>query len=169
MTHPMHEIDARPVGSMSDEELRHAERDLVLVSNHLTALAGLCRQRVNAIRSMLDRRDARRAKGEEVHPSRNGGESKGGLQLRRPPQERPTFSDHAVVRYLERARGIDLEEVRCAMTKAYDAGAVMAGGGIVLAEGLCHVRDARGFVKTIIPLEWLSEDDVEMAEATYRR
>lgn len=168
MNHPTHEIDVRSVGSMDDEELVHAERDLAVVVGHLSTITGFCRQRMKAIRSMLDRRASLRERGEEVRLSPPDA-GRGGLKLVRPEGETPTFSDHAIVRYLERMRGVDLGEVREAMTQAYRGGEVMAGGAIVLADGLAHVRDPRGFVKTIIPLEWMSDEDIALTRATYDR
>ena len=83
--------------------------------------------------------------------------------------ETATFTDHAILRWLERLHGVDLAAVQGEMAQAYARGTTMAGGGIVTADGQCFVRSAEGEVKTVIPLDWLREVDVQVAQETYER
>lgn len=155
-------------GSMSDDQLWRAERDFSLVSGRLSAIAGRCSVHARAIRAIIDRRDARRRRGEVVEPSkpkRSAIEADADIET----GETPTFTDHAILRWLERLHGVDLTAVQEEMARSYARGTTMAGGGIVTADGQCFVRSAEGKVKTVIPLDWLREDDVQVARATYER
>jgi hypothetical protein len=164
---PMERLPTTALQSMEDTDLFRAERDLLTTASILTTLAGLCANRAKAVRSVLSRRSADRDRGMDPTP-RPGREGRGGLALVRPDGEIPVFSDHAVLRWLERRHGVDPTAVRAEMTAAYDAGGTMAGGGIVVSGDMCFVRTAKGMVKTIIPLEWLRDEDVELAGRTFR-
>lgn len=166
-TLPMNRLPSTALQSMEDTDLFRTERDLLTTASLLTTLAGLCANRAKAVRSVLSRRAADRERGMDPAPKevRDG---KGGLALVRPDGEAPVFTDHAVLRWLERRHGLDLANVRTEMTAAYDAGSTMAGGGIVVSGDVCFVRSAKGMVKTIIPTEWLRDEDVALAERTFR-
>jgi hypothetical protein len=165
---PMDELSTMAVGSMSDDDLFRAERDLTTVATHLTVIAAKCMQRAKAVTSTIMKREHARSQGREVAPA-TPGEGKGGRDLVRAPGEKVSFSDHAVLRWLERTADVDLDAVRAEMTAAYDAGGTMAGGGIVVSGDNCFVRTAQGLVKTMIPLSWLRDEDVEVARVTYER
>lgn len=165
---PMGDLSSMAVQSMSDDDLHRAERDLTLVAHHLTNIAGKCRLRAKAITSTIMKRAHARTQGREVIPSPPR-EGKGARDLVRPAGERVAFSDHAVLRWLERTADVDLDRVRAEMTAAYDAGETMAGGGIVVSGQHCFLRTAQGVVKTMIPLSWLRDEDIEIARTTYER
>lgn len=168
MTHPMDELSSMAVQSMSDDDLYRAERDLTLVASHLTNIAGKCVQRAKAVTSVIMKRKHARDQGRTVTPS-PAREARGARDFVRAADETVTFSDHAVLRWIERTGGIDLDAVRTEMTAAYDAGDTMAGGGIVVCGDNCFVRTAQGLVKTMMPLSWLRPEDIELAERTYAR
>lgn len=168
MMHDDIELSTLAVQSMGDDELHRAERDLTIVATTLSRIAATCMQRAKAARSVISKREHARSQGRDVQPAPPR-EARGGRDLVRLPGETVSFSDHAVLRWIERTGGIDIDAVRAEMAAAYDAGETMAGGGIVVSGGNCFVRTARGVVKTMMPLEWLRPEDIELAERTYRR
>jgi len=162
------QLSTMAVQSMTDDELHGAHRDYTAVADHLARIAGLCSNRAKAILSVMSKRANARSQGRETVPSKPK-EGAGALDLVRPLDEDVSFGDHAVMRYLERVHGIDLTAIRNEMKDAYQHGDTMAGGAIVVSDGNCFLRTKRGFVKTMMPLEWLREEDIAIAVETYER
>ena len=50
----------------------------------------------------------------------------------------PKVSDHAVVRYLERFMGIDVDEIRCKILTPTVKGAIEAGAKTFISEGITY-------------------------------
>lgn len=162
------QLPTMAVQSMTDDELHGAHRDYTAVADHLTRIAGLCANRAKAILSVMSKRANARSQGRETVPSKPK-EGAGARDVVRPSDEDVAFGDHAVMRYLERVHGVDLAAVRTEMTDAYQRGETMAGGAIVVSDGNCFLRTKKGFVKTMMPLEWLREEDIAIAVETYER
>lgn len=68
------------------------------------------------------------------------------------PAPLPSVPDHAVIRYLERAKGVDIEAVRRHIADLVKRG-VAAGGDAVVVEGVKFVlRD--NVVVTVLDRRW---------------
>jgi len=68
---------------------------------------------------------------------------------------RPRISDHALVRFLERAGGLDIEALRASLAdslaRAHDAANDIGGGDyLISADGLAYVVRS-GTVTTVLP------------------
>lgn len=152
--------------SLSDDALYRAQRDFAHVASALATLAGQCEQRANALQSVIDRRAHARSVGKSTTPTASTGIAKGARFLQNGAST-VTFGDHALMRYLERIRGIDLDATADEMRQMFERGEERLGGAVVVSGGHCFIRRPDGFVKTILPMEWLGSEEAALAERTY--
>ena len=62
---------------------------------------------------------------------------------------RHPVTDHAVIRYLERVQGVDIEALRRQIGRVADKGLAVGAGGVI-SGGMIYVIEG-GFVVTVIP------------------
>jgi hypothetical protein len=84
-------------------------------------------------RQVLNR--APRDKGRSAADTAPGGHASPGAEFARPQADVPHISDHAVLRYLERAYGLDVEAVRAEMMVGI-APAIAFGASVVICHGV---------------------------------
>jgi hypothetical protein len=78
---------------------------------------------------------APRDKGRSAADTAPGGHASPGAETARPQADAPHISDHAILRFLERAYGLDVEAVRAEMMVEVKA-AVDFGASVVICHGV---------------------------------
>lgn len=164
----MFDPEPKPVkrfSAMTDDELFHLGKSFSQFYNALGKVASRCKMRARAVQSVIDQRSAKRLAGKKVTITDGGLSPK---DRRRAAAEititgnEVTVSDHALVRYLERVKGMDFASLRAEIADRIRAGESHFGGSVVTdAEGYTYIRRPDGFVKTVMHQDWLSEDDLK--------
>lgn len=65
---------------------------------------------------------------------------------------KPEISDHAVLRFLERAKGVDIGSVRDEMQKSIAGAETLMGQHMRCQDGLIYCLSGEGHVKTVLPI-----------------
>jgi hypothetical protein len=66
-------------------------------------------------------------------------------------------SDHAVIRYLERVRGVDVGAIREEIAITCEQGAALVGDKMRGADGFLYCCNNDGFITTVLPLDAVVE------------
>lgn len=75
---------------------------------------------------------------------------------------KPEISDHAVLRFLERAKGLDVNSIREEMQNSLANAEMLMGQHMRCQDGLVYCLSNEGHVKTVLPIRAI----VEAAEET---
>lgn len=78
-------------------------------------------------------------------------------------------SDHAVIRYLERVRGMDVSAIREEIAMTCERGAPIIGDKMRGADGFLYCMNNDGFITTVLPLEAVIDEAVEQEHAMHQR
>lgn len=159
-------LDTRQVATMSDDDLHRAWRDYSTVATRCSQLAAQCTQRAKLLRSQIDLRDIGKVKQSDKDTTRI---SKGVKSIANADTAAPVFTDHAILRYLERFKSIDMTALTQEMTEVYASGTMTSGGAIKEAGDHCFIRSPDGKIKTIIPVDWLTGETRDQAMQIYAR
>lgn len=146
------------LSKMSDEALFRLRRDLNQFADVVGRKVSSAKMRLRAIESILSKR------GKPVENVIRSPSS--------PNEDAPleyVMSDHAIVRYLERVKGFDLMALCAEMSDQIKAGEGYLNGALVESNGFTYVVRPDGFVKSVLPAEWISESDQAFAAADNKR
>jgi hypothetical protein len=73
-------------------------------------------------------------------------------------------TDHAMIRYLERKRGLDITALREEIRSNIAAGEQYINGALTIHEDMVYVRRGGGdTITTIMPVGFMDDDDVKLA------
>ena len=147
------------LSKMSDEALFRLRRDLNQFADVVGRKVSSAKMRLRAIESILSKRGK---------PVENVIRRSSPPNEASPPPEY-VMSDHAIVRYLERVKGFDLTALCEEMSDQIKAGEGYLNGALVESNGFTYVVRPDGFVKSVIPAEWISESDQAFAAADNKR
>lgn len=124
-----------------------------------TKVGGAAKQKVKLIQSILAKR------GEVI-----GGSMKESDNLRHPIPSDIAITDHALVRYLERFKGIDMQAVEAEMREKIKNGESYYGGAVVVDEdGSSYIMRDSTLVVSMMPHDWLDEAAGIAAETAFKR
>ena len=145
----------------STAELHRALTDYRFVFTVFSKIGAVAKGKVQSIQSEMMRRGAS-IKGKSTPPNPNS--------LARPLTGGGGVSAHAMLRYLERVKGIDLEALGAEIAERLENGESYYGGAVITdKEGISYIMSADGLVKTIMADDWLAETDKVAAEEVMRR
>jgi hypothetical protein len=78
-------------------------------------------------------------------------------------------SDHAVVRYLERVRGVDVSAVREEIAMTCERATALIGDKMRGADGFLYCCNNDGFITTVLPLDAVVDEAAESERAMRER
>jgi hypothetical protein len=144
---------------MSNAQLHRLMSDYRWVYSVFNQIAGKARVRVKGIQSVLHKRGDKAA-GIMTEPEEGS--------LKRPVTG-GGLTDHAIVRYLERVKGIDIKALEDEILEKVREGESFYGGAVIVdKEGNSYVLREDGLIKSVMPHAWLSEADGIAAEQSHR-
>lgn len=160
--HPVEE--ETKLSNMTNSELHRLLLDYRWVHAAFIDIAGRARQRVKSIQTLLMRRGAEHG-GYRTEPNPSEAE----LARAYPSILCGGITDHAVVRYLERVKGVDIKAVEAEMMEKINSGTPYFGGAVVVDDdGTSYIRREDGLVKSVMPHDWLDEADKMAAEHSHK-
>jgi hypothetical protein len=135
----------------SDSDLHRMQREHKAFLGTVDAILGKMRGRLKALTSEISKRD-------EIAKKR---------QSSRGERKQLIVTDHALVRYLERKHGIDLDEVVAEIRANIGNGEQYMNGALTIHEDMVYIRrspetDAEA-ISTIVPVAYLKDDDAKLA------
>jgi hypothetical protein len=155
---PLPESDK--LSKMRTSELHRLLKEYRWVFTVFSQIAGGARLRVKAIQSVLMKRGEDGA-GKATPPTEDS---------LRHPVTGSGITDHALVRYLERVRGIDMGQVEDEMLARIATGTSYYNGAVVVDQNdISYIVRRDGLVVSVMPNEWMSEADAVAAEHALRR
>lgn len=152
----------------SDDDLHRMAREHRDAMAEIADIMGRLKNRAKSIQSTIDRREAGKA-------SQHGGPPKPSPPL--VEDEAPTVvTDHAIVRYLERARGIDMDEVVAEMKDRVENGERYMNGALTIHDGMIFVsrrnpnaKDRARAITTVMPENYMDDNSVSLAAKLHER
>lgn len=160
--HPVEEESK--LSKMTNSELHRLLLDYRWVHGAFMAIAGRASSRIKALQSHLMKR-GHNAKGYRTEPEPSPEQ----LNRAYPAILVGGITDHAVVRYLERVKGVDIAAVEAEMMEKINKGTPYFGGAVVVdEEGTSYIRREDGLVKSVMPHDWLEEADMLAAEQSHK-
>lgn len=144
------------IGDASDDQLHRMKIEHLGFIGVMDRIMSRVKNRSKAIQSELSKREAQSKKA-----ARRG-------------DKKPTIvTDHAIVRYLERKQGLDVDAIVSEIRSNISDGESFMNGTIVMHDGMMYVRRSPGSndeaVSTIMPEDYLDEDTVEVAQQAMER
>lgn len=146
--------------SFASSELHRLLREYRWVHTVFGQIGGSARMRVQAIQSILAKRGVDFGGGRQ--PPEN---------MRHPaPDGDTTISDHAILRYLERVKGIDVQAVEKEIKEKISQGTSYFSGAVIVDDNdISYIMRQDGFVVSIMPHDWLEDSQKVAAEDALRR
>lgn len=134
------------VEDLTDVELHRLKVDMQVFATYTGKIASRSKNRATAIQSELDKRAAK--------------------QRSRPrPTEKPTISDHAIVRYLQRVKGMDIAAIEQEMWANINQSEPILSENILSHNGFVYVRrPASNFIVTVLLEDELNDEDIAFSE-----
>lgn len=143
---------------MSNSELHRLYSADVAVHGVFSEIAKKARSRLKVLQSLLMKRGGLTPANVLEDPN----------SLRRPALGKGV-SEHAMLRYLERVKGLDLREIEKEILGRVSDGETYYNGAVVIdQEGVSYIMRDDGMVKSVMPQEWLDENDRMQAERSFR-
>jgi hypothetical protein len=140
-------------------ELHRQLREYRWVYTVFTQIGGAAKNKVKLIQSILSKR------GEAIGGSINEPDN-----LKHPVPEDIAVTDHALVRYLERFRGINMAEVEAEMRERIRSGERYYGGAVVVdGDGNSYILRDEKLVVSMMPHEWLDDAAGVRAQVAFTR
>lgn len=151
-------LDEDAIEQMSNSEVHRLYSADIAVHAIFSEMAKKARTRLKRLQSILSKRGHLVPASGEYDPN----------DLRRPALG-AGVSEHAMLRYLERVMGMDLRAIEAEILERVKAGDSYYSGAVVIdKEGVSYIMRDDGLVKSIMPQEWLDENDGICAERSYR-
>ena len=145
----------------SDAQLFDLHRDYKLFFATADRAMAQIRGRFKALTSEIMKREA------GSRPSRSTGSE---LVTTVPSTEVEIVTDHAMVRYLERKRGLDVAALRDEIRANIAAGEPYLNGALTIHDDMIYVRRSGGqAVSTVMPVGFMDDDDVKLAGELFER
>lgn len=156
---PLEEGDK--LGRLRSSELHRLLKEYRWVYTVFSQIAGRASLRVKAIQSILMKR-GEPVKGKATPP---------GDHMKHPlPSDDISITDHALVRYLARVKGIDVVAVEDEMIERIRNGQTYFAGAVVVDDdNNSYVLRNDGLVVSVMPEGWMTEADGVAAEHALRR
>lgn len=148
------------LGKMSNSELHRLMTDYRWVYAVFNKIAGDAKIRIKSLQSILHKRGCEIGGATQPEPAPNS--------LARPVAG-GGVTDHGLVRYLERVKGIDMRAIEQEMMERIASGEKYFGGAVVVdSDGISYIMREDGVVKSCMPHDWLDEADGVAAQESHK-
>ncbi len=141
-----------------DSDLHREKVTLNKAISQLGLFLAKMRYREKAIQSQIDTRKNKNIV-VESDVEFDGYENFIQKQIRRGNDKQVTISDHAMIRYLQRHKGLDVDLLETEIKSQLD-NAVEVAPCLFQKDGLVYVTRPDGFIKTILKTDFIDEDAI---------
>lgn len=143
----------------STSELHRLLTDYRYVYAVFSKISGRAKGHIKTLQSELTKRGASQG-GKATEPDPNS--------LKRPITGNGV-SEHAMLRYIERVKGMDIAALEAEILGRVEAGESYFNGAVITdAEDISYIMREDGLVKSIMPQSWLEETDMLAAEESMK-